>query len=161
MPGMIVSSKIDIVTGRETAGLSTNGADHVITTGGTTDYGTYPQNAYLDINGVVTAQTAIDVFISNDISIYDALALEVYVISGTAGALKAFPSYDGVTFSTVGLAITDLSSATLTTAIAGGSGITIVGNYMIALPAKTRKIKLSFSASTAGNLSFRGGIWKR
>lgn len=140
---------------------STNKAVHSVMKGGTWDYGPWPQNAYLDINGAVTAQTAADVFVSNDISIYDSVAFDVFVLTGTTPALKAFPSFDGVTFSTVGLAITDLSSATLTTAIAGGTGVTAVGNYMIALPAKVRKIKLAYSASVAGNASLRGGIWKR
>ena len=150
----------DAVTKQPVSQHSTDYSGHVIIKGGTWDYGIWPDNAYLDINGIVTAQTAADVFVSNDISIYDSVAFEVFVLTGTTPALKAFPSFDGVTFSTVGLAITDLSSATLTTAIAGGTGVTAVGNYMISLPAKVRKIKLSYSASVAGNCSIRGGVWK-
>lgn len=141
--------------------IGTSGAAHTYQAGGTLDYGNYPQNGYLDINGATVGQTAVDVFVSNDISIYDALAFEVFLITGGTPSLRALPSFDGVTFSTLGLAITDLASATLGTAIAGGTGITVAGNYMIALPAKARKVKLVYAAGSVGDCSIRGGFWKR
>lgn len=130
---------------------------------GTWDYGTYPQNAYLDINGIIAAlsTTAADLFVSNDISIYDSVAFEIYAISGTTPAIKIVPSYDGTNYSATPLAITDLSSGALTTAIAGGTGAIAIGNYMVAIPAKARKIKMLFTASVVGGASMRGAIWKR
>lgn len=128
---------------------------------GTSSYGGYPQRDYIDVNGVVAATLSQDIFISTDISGEDALAFEVYAISGTTPAIKAYPSFDGTNYSATPLALTDLSSGTLGTAIAGSTGATAIGNYLIANLLKARKIKLTYTASVAGGASIRGGIWKR
>lgn len=137
------------------------GVAYVYQNGGVSDYGPPREDAYLDINAATVGQTAIDVFVSNDISIYDSLAFEVFLLSGGTPSLRAFASFDGITFSTLGLAITDLASGALGTAIVGGTGITALGNYIVAIPAKARRMKLAYTAGTIGDCSIRGGFWKR
>lgn len=164
MPGITTVAQTDSVTLLERAQESTNGAAHVRTTGGTTDYGTYPQNAYLDINGSITAGASQDAYITNDISIYDGVVIDVSAITGTAAALKIFPSSNGVIYSVNPLGIVNLqipAANTLVTAIDGAAGITAVGVYFIPFPAKFRKLKFSYSVTGTGNLTFTGGIWKR
>ena len=143
--------------------LSTSQALWVILKGGVWDYGTWPQNSYLDINGIVPATLSQDIFVSTDISIYDALVFDLYAIAGTTPAIKAYPSFDGVTRSATPLALTDLSSGALGTAIPGATGATVVGNYMLAIPMKARFIALVYTSSVVGatGASIRGGIWKR
>ena len=131
--------------------------------GGVWDYGTWPQNGYLDFNGIVPATTSQDIFVSTDISIYDALAFDLYAIAGTTPSIKVYPSFDGTSFSATPLALIDLSSGALATGISGATGAVAIGNYMIAEPIKARLIKLTYTASVAGatGASIRGGIWKR
>lgn len=153
----------DATTKEPVSQLATDRAGHVYQTGGTSDYGTYPQNAYLDVNAALVASASADLYVSNDISIYDAFAFELITFTGTSAVVKAFPSFNGSVYAPNALAITDMSTNAV---IAGNTGITIAayaafGIFMITLPTKCRKIKLTYAVTGTGDCSIRGGIWKR
>src|SRR4030065_186956 len=137
----------------------TAGAAHVTDT----TYGDYPDRDYVDINGALIASASADLFVSTDISIFDAMAFEVTALTGTSPIIKAFPSFDGSLYSAIGLSFIDLRT---NAAIDGTTGITgaliaTSTNFMVAPPLKCRKIKLTYTVTGTGNCSIRGGVWKR
>ena len=142
---------------------STNKSVHVYQNGGTLDYGPPPQNAYIPFNGVIPASSTLAATLleSNDISMYDGIAFEIYAISGTTPAVKVVPSYDGALYSASPLAMNNLSAPALSTAVDGTVGATVIGNYFIALPARCKNIRMLFTATIVGGVSMRGGFFKR
>jgi hypothetical protein len=124
-------------------------------------YGPPPENFYADFSGTVTAQTSATVLTLTNMTPFDGVAFSVYALTGTTPALKVRPSFDGTNFETVALSLIDLASGTLGTAIAGGTGATAVGNYLITHSGKYRSLRFDYTASVAGDCSVRGGYWKR
>jgi hypothetical protein len=117
----------------------------------------FPQEYYLPFTGTATTQTSATITTLAGVSMYNTFAFEVTSISGTTPAVKVYPSYDGTNYSATALALTDLSSGTLGTAIAGGTGATAVGNYQVAITQKVNSLRFDYTAAVAGSVAIRGG----
>ena len=159
-----IQSTIDGTSGDAVLTKSTSKAPWSTVKNIESDYrGIYPESYYQDIPGSVTAQVAATLATLTGLTSFDALALDVFVLTGTTPAIKFYPSFDGISFSSSALAITDMVA---NANIAGGTGITTIAAgaqclYMIALPVKCRSLRIDYTASVAGNASIRGGMWKR
>src|SRR4030065_1244603 len=132
----------------------TAGADHVTDT----TYGDYPDRDYVDINEALPASSTATLYESTDISAYDSLALDLSTI--TAGDnVKAYPSYNGTTYSATPLAWRNLTTDAV---IAGTTGITAAAIFALVMAAggmKVRKVKFTYTAVTTGTVAFTGGLW--
>lgn len=147
---MADSVQIDSVTGGQVAQKSTAQAAHVLAFAA-------PGIAF---SGAATTQTAATLATLTGL-LGDEAAFEVASISGTTPAIKVYPSFNGTNYSATPLALTDLSSGTLGTGIAGATGATAVGNYKVAIPLQAQALRIDYTASVAGSTSIRGVTWKR
>lgn len=165
MPGQFLRPLvgIDTSTGVQTDIDVTNRSPLVKLNGGVWDYGPWPSNAYVPFNGIIAPSSTLlaTLYESNDISLYDGIVFEIYAISGTTPAVKVVPSYDGVAYSVSPIAMNNLSSPALNTAIDGTVGATVLGNYFISFPSRCKNIRMLFTASVLGGVSMRGGFFKR
>ena len=153
-----LAAQLDSSTGKPVTQLSTDRAAHTYQTGGVLDYGDYPDRDYVDINGALTASATATLYESTDISAYDSLALDLSTI--TAGDnVKAYPSYNGTTYSATPLAWRNLTTDAV---IAGTTGLTAAGIFALVMAAggmKLRKVKFTYTAVTTGTVAFTGGLW--
>lgn len=146
----------DAVTGDEVELAGIAGAPYVIDT----TYGDYPDRDYIDINGSLSASGTATLYESTDISAYDSLAIDLSAITGGGvDNIKAYPSFNGATYSATPMAWRNLTTDAV---IAGTTGLIAVGIYSLVLAAggmKLRRVKFIYTPAATGSPAFTGGIW--
>lgn len=149
--------------GSEWVQTSTNGAAHVTTQGGTTDYGPYPATYYdgsaLAVTMAASASGTV-VITSGDLSAYNQTLFEVVAIGGTTPALKVYPSFDGTTFAATPIGLINLNDLTV---IDGDTGVVAIGIFAVGTPPggalKVKKLKWVQTGGAADQTcQLRGGL---